>query len=418
MKRLIRRVLTTIACFMMLLATFGCGATINNDERPSGKQAFQSADIDDRFLAANRQFAFQLYDHMLKEDEGKNIFISPLSVSTALAMTYNGAAEETKEAMAEALQIQGLSLEDVNHSHAALKYVIEQADPDVELSIANSLWGREGTPFKTEFLKRNEQFYDAKVSTLDFDDPRASDTINDWVREQTNGKIEDIVDENIHPLTILFLINAIYFKGGWTEPFEEARTTDDDFHLLDGATKTVPLMSQSGEYDYYKNEHFEAIQLPYGNERFSMAIFLPTENSSLEQFHQQLNEENWQEWRADFKTETGSVHLPRFQLEYEKTLNKVLKALGMEVAFDEYRANFEQMVDIPPNAYIKNVKHKTFIEVNEEGSEAAATTSVEMRIESAPMNAFNMKVDRPFFFTIQDNETGSLLFMGSVVEPE
>lgn len=417
--------LLAIVCFTFLFIS-GCGTKSNDTSQPghsgdpdeADETDFRTEDIDERLLTANNRFAFRLYEQMLNKDEGKNVFISPLSVSTALSMTYNGAAEETKDAMAHALDVQGLSLEEVNRSNAALKSVIEHADPDVELSIANSLWGREGVPFKPDFLEQNEQFYDARVTELDFDDPQASVTINEWVRDQTKGKIEKIINDKIDPETILFLVNAICFKGNWSDPFDKANTTDEDFHLSDGTAKTVPMMSQSGEYAYYKGEGFETVQLPYGNGWLSMNIFLPDESSSLEQFHRQLNAQNWQKWMASFDTMTGNIQLPRFKLEYEKKLNDALKALGMEVAFDERRANFERMVDIPSGAHIQEVKHKSFIEVNEEGTEASASTSVQMNTESAPVESFNLRIDRPFFFTIQEKETGTLLFMGSVVEPE
>lgn len=411
------KALCLIFCVLLLFVS-GCGTVgKDSDKRAEPKPTFRTEDIDKGFLEANRRFAFQLFEEVLKDEDEGNVFISPFSVSTALAMTYNGAAAETEEAMADVLKLQDLTLEEINEAHASLRSVIIQADPGVELSIANSLWGREGQPFKPDFLEQNEQYYDARIRELDFDDPQASRTINDWVREQTNGKIEEIIDTDIDPETILFLINAIYFKGEWAEPFDEENTVDEDFHLLDGTTKSVPMMSRSGEYPYYKNKAFEAIQLPYGNERLAMTVFLPAVNSSLDQFLQQLNEQKWQEWMASFDKQTGSIHLPRFQLEFETTLDHVLKRMGMKVAFDEERANFERMVSIPPNAYIKEVKHKSYVEVNEEGTEATAATSVEMAVESAPLDAFQMKVDRPFFFTIQDQETGTLLFMGSVVEP-
>lgn len=407
----------TIFCILLVFVS-GCGTGgKDSGQRAEPKPTFQTKDIDERLREANSRLAFRLYEEVLKEENEGNVFISPFSVSTALAMTYNGAAGETKEAMADALQFQELTLEEINHAYAALQTVIAQADPDVELSIANSLWGRAGQPFKPDFLEQNAQFYDARITELDFDDPQASRTINDWVREQTNGKIEEIIDKNIDPETILFLINAIYFKGEWAEPFDAENTADEDFHLLDGTTKSVPMMSRSGEYPYYKNEAFEAIQLPYGNERLSMTVFLPDANSSLEQFLQQWDVQKWSEWMAHFDKQTGSIHLPRFQLEFETTLDDALKAMGMEIAFNKKRANFERMVTIPPNAYINEVKHQSFIEVNEEGTEATAATSVEMAIESAPLDTFQMKVDRAFFFTIHDQETNTLLFMGSVVEP-
>lgn len=402
--------LFTSVCAMLIL--IGCGAGGNYSSQ--GYEPISSSkEIDEKLLDANRHFAFQLYKHILQANNGENVFVSPLSVAMVLSMTYNGAATETQRAMAEALQLQNLSIEDVNRSYAALKNMIEQTGFNVELRIANSLWGRKGVQFKSDFLEKNKQYYDALVTEIDFADKQAAKTINEWVRNQTKGKIAEIVDANIDPLTILFLSNAVYFKGEWTKSFDEQNTQEKEFTLLDGSTKMVPMMLQNGDYEYFKGESFEAVQLPYGNERFGMTVFLPDANTSLDQFHQLLNGQQWEEWVAHFETAPGTIQLPRFKMEYKIQLNDVLKAMGMEVAFSEDHANFEHMVDSPPNAFVKEVRHQSFIEVNEEGAEAAASTSVGMH---SPQEAFNMQVDRPFFFTIQDYETGILLFMGSITD--
>ncbi len=391
-------------------------------EQPSGqkneKAIVSAKNIDKRLLEANNAFAFRLYENVWREDAGKNVFLSPVSVSLALAMTYNGADAETKRAMAETLGVKDVTVAKVNRGYNGLLNVLAHADPSVQLSIANSLWGREGTPFKKDFLKRAEQFYEAKVTALDFDQPQAAETINEWVSERTKGKIKEMIDSDIDPETILFLINAIYFKGSWTEAFDEKETSDDLFYLSGGGRKTVPMMGQSGMFPYYKGADFAAVQLPYGNKRFSMTVVLPDESSSLDKLHKKLNGKNWRQWQTHLKLTQGQVQLPRFQVTYEKQLNDVLKALGMEVAFDKNRANFSRIADIPPNIFVKEVKHKAVIEVNEKGTEAVAATSVEMQTESAPVDAFTMKVDRPFLFTIQENETGTVLFIGAVGDPQ
>jgi serine protease inhibitor len=413
--------------FFVLLMNVGCGQQLDSQAgQVTGSDQSQNTstieyslqDIDSRVRDANFRFGFNLYRQLLKEEEGKNVFISPSSVAIALAMTYNGASGVTQEAMAKALVLEGINLEDVNKANAALKAVLENADPSVQLSIANSLWSREGYDFKEEFIRRNKEFYDAEVTALDFDKDSSVETINEWVKEKTKGKIEEIVEGPIDPLTILFLINAIYFNGDWANEFDKSRTFEDNFYLEDGTTINHPLMRQTGQFNYYKNERFQSVSLPYGNGKYSMYVFLPHENSSLEEIHQQLNAENWQDWMFEYREAEGVISLPRFELEYEIGLNDALKALGMEVAFSESEANFENMVNIPPNAYIKDVLHKTFIKVNEEGTEAAAVTKVEVATESMPAYDFEMIVNRPFFFAIRDNETESVLFMGSIVNPQ
>jgi len=373
--------------------------------------------VDSRLVSANAEFGFQLFAEIAKQDAGKNIFVSPASVAIALAMTYNGAAGETQQAMAEVLKLEGISLQEINQANAALRKSLQVLDPKVELAIANSLWAREGVEFKPDFLERNQQFFEAAIAALDFDDPKAADVINEWVDTSTKGKIEKIVEPPIDPQTVLFLINAIYFKGQWTAEFDKSKTEDGVFFLPGGEQKQVPMMSQSGDYSYYRGERFQALSLPYGEGRVSMYVFLPDPDSNLDEFLENLNAENWANWMSQFGQMEGDVVLPRFKVEYEITLNDALKALGMEIAFDPTRANFESMRPIPPNLFIQNVKHKTFVEVNEEGTEAAAVTSVEMGIESVP-EKFTFVVDRPFFFAIRDNQTETVLFMGVIVEPE
>ncbi|MBW4650596.1 MAG: serpin family protein [Kastovskya adunca ATA6-11-RM4] len=373
--------------------------------------------VESQLVEANTKFGFNLFSEVLKEDAGKNVFISPTSVAIALAMTYNGAAGETQQAMAEALEMQGMSVESLNQANQVLKASLQNADPDVQLAIANSLWANQGVSFKPEFIRRNQQFYQAKLTELDFGMPGAADIINDWVKENTRNKIESIVDE-LTPDHVLFLINAIYFKGNWTDEFDKSRTTEQPFYLADGSQKQHPLMSQTGKYKYYENEAFQAVSLPYGEERLSLYVFLPRENSNLETFTQQLNAEQWEQWMLQFRNRPGSIGLPRFKFEYDITLNDALKALGMEAAFEAGRADFSQMIDTPVN--IDEVKHKTFVEVNEEGTEAAAVTSVAVVRTSAqiPEAPFEMIVNRPFFCAIRDNQTGAVLFMGSIVEPK
>jgi len=373
--------------------------------------------FDDRLVSANIIFGFKLFAEIVKQDTGKNIFVSPASVAIALAMTYNGAGRKTKQAMAGALELHGMSLEEVNRANAALRAMLENPDPKVQLNIANSLWARKGIIFKPVFMKKNEDFYGAEVTTLDFDDPAAPSTINSWVSEKTKGKINKII-EDISSDAILFLINAIYFKGNWTVEFAKEKTEERPFYLLDGTQENHSMMSQSGNYRYYRGKNFQAISLPYGdNKRVSMYIFLPNEGFRLREFLESLNAENWKNWMSQFQMMQGSIVLPRFKLEYELNLNNALKSLGMAVAFDKSRANFENMCPIAPgvNVFINEVKHKTFLEVDEEGTEAAGVTSVEMRITSIGQE-FSMIVDRPFFCAIRDNETGTILFMGSIVE--
>jgi len=369
--------------------------------------------VDEEIISANTLFGFNLFSELVREDAGKNVFISPLSISIALGMTYNGAAGKTQEAMAKALGLKGMKLEKINPGYAGLMKDLKSSDPRVELLIANSLWARREVKFEPDFLKRNKEFYKARITTLDFADPGSPGAINKWVSENTKGKIKKIV-EQIDPQTVMFLINAIYCRGKWSCEFDKSRTKDDIFYLLDGTEKSVPMMSQSGRYQYYRGKGFQAVSLPYGDGRMSMYIFLPDEGSSLSDFLAGLNRENWGKWLPLFHYMEGDIRLPRFKLEYEKSLNNALESLGMGIAFDPGKADFRGMSDT--TLYIQSVLHKAVVEVNEEGTVAAAVTSVMMGITSVP-ERFTFIVNRPFFFAIHDNQTNSLLFMGAVVKP-
>jgi serpin B len=383
--------------------------------------------IKNKLAAANTHFSLQLFDAVRNQAGESNVFISPASVAIALAMTYNGAAGDTQQAMAQALALQGISPQEVNEAYAALRTALQNAGPGVQLNIANSLWARQGITFNPDFLQRNKLYFQAEVNELDFGDPGAADKINAWVNQNTNGKIQRIVGQ-IPSEMVLYLINAIYFKGSWVKEFDKSKTQDLPFRLPDGSQRQAPLMSQSGEFQYLKGPSFQAVRLPYGSKsateasgapRISMLVFLPDEGTDLATFEQNLEVANWDRWMAQFQQAEGDLKLPRFKLEYEIVLNEALKALGMAVAFDPQRADFSAMRTAGENLFVSEVKHKTFVEVNEEGTEAAAVTSVGVGTTAMrePPQRFNMVVDRPFFFAIRDDRTGIVLFMGSIVRP-
>jgi serine protease inhibitor len=374
-------------------------------------------ELDERLVDANNGFGLNLFSELVGTEPAKNIFISPASVITALAMTYNGADGETKRSMEEVMLLKGMSMDEINAAFADLLTILQNPDPKVELTVANSLWAREGVAFNEDFLKRNEDYFGAEVAELNFDDNGAADTINDWVKEKTRNKIDGIVTPPINPETVLFLINAIYFKGEWSDPFDPEMTRDLTFNLTDGSQKDLPVMFKNDDFRYLETEDFQAVSLPYGkNERVSMYLFLPAANSSLEELYGEMNITSWNKWIASFGSMEGEVGLPRFKFEYEISLNDALKNLGMGIAFDNSAADFSGMRSIPPRLVISEVKHKTYVEVNEEGTEAAAVTSVEVGMTAMP-ETFSMIIDRPFFFAIADDLTGTILFIGSVTNP-
>ncbi|MDJ0553127.1 MAG: serpin family protein [Microcoleaceae cyanobacterium MO_207.B10] len=387
-----------------------------NNEMNNMLTQTQNMDISMKLVSANNRFAFQLFSEIIKLETDKNIFISPSSIAFALSMTYNGAEGKTKDAMTKTLNFQGMSLAEINQANQQLRMLLNSLNPEINLDIANSIWMKKGVSFDKNFIQSNQKFYDSKVSELDFNNPQAPAIINSWVNEKTNGKIDKII-ENLEPDSVMVLLNAIYFQGNWEQKFLEADTKEQPFTLPDGTQKQHPIMFQSSRCLYYENDYFQAVSLPYEEGRVSMYIFLPREEVGLEGFYQVLNNKNWGNWMLSFDFYKVHLGLPKFKSEYEIKLNDMLKSLGMEVAFDDKLADFSRMRPIPPELYIDEVKHKTFVEVNEAGTEAGATTSVTMGIRSAEISV-DMLVNRPFFFAILDNDSGSILFMGEITNPE
>lgn len=408
---------------LLLLGLMGCLKATSVNPAIASPQPMQPQliamqkpqSVDPKLVTANTQFGFKLFSELL-QDGNQNVFMSPPSVAIALSMAYNGASGKTQQQMAQTLELQGISLTELNQGNADLKALLENPDRDVQLAIANSLWVRKGVSFKPTFIQHSREFYGAQVTALDFASPSATATINNWVKENTRGKISQIVD-SLKPDDVMFLINAIYFKGRWTKAFAKSETVNKPFHLSNDRQKSHPLMAQTGSYKYYENDQFQAVSLPYGNQKVSLYIFLPKQSSNLASFSKTLTAENWQRWLKQFRTQPGSVQVPRFKLDYEVSLKKALSALGMPIAFDASKATFDNLSTV--STKIDQVKHKTFVEVNEEGTEAAAATSIGIVTTSMPTNEpFQMVVDRPFFCAIRDNQTGTVLFMGAIVDPK
>jgi len=385
--------------------------------------------FDAELANVSNEFGFKVLQEILAGEGGEtdgsseNVFLSPTSIYTALAMTYNGAGGETREAMVEVLGVEGVELERFNENNLARLYELQEADPEVVLNIANSLWMRQDMEFAPDFVERNMDYYHASAGELDFAQAEAAETINEWVEDRTGGLIDEMVEHPIDPQTVLFLLNAVYFQGDWSEPFDPDDTREDVFHAPEGDITDVPFMQhQREEFPYLEKEgEFQAVRLPYGEEeRLGMYVFLPHEDSSVRELVSELDDATWEEWREDFDTIEGDLSLPRFTLEYEKSLNEILKELGMEIAFDPEQADFYDMLtrDEGPRLFIDEVKHKSFIEVDEKGTEAAAATSVEVMEDSAPMDYFQMDVNRPFVFFIHDEEINEMLFNGAVFNPD
>lgn len=399
------------ALLFVPLFLFACSDESTGPETPTPLRPITSGEL--ALTHANSAFGLTLFRSVANADPDANIFISPLSVSMALGMTVNGAAGETWLGMRQTLQFDGLAQTEINKSYRSLIDLLRGMDPRVRLDIANSIWSREGFPIEQAFIDSNKFYFDAEISALDFNRDDAAAVINAWVSRMTQGKIPDIVSAPIPELVMMYLINAVYFKGTWTEQFDTKKTRDDTFTAIDGSSKNIKMMNRSGNIRYHQGQLVEIADLAYGWDRYSMAVLLPREGVTLAQLRAALLSDQWGIWLEALKDTEMDIQLPRFTLEYEIGLNEMLKSMGMEIAFDPARADFSG-INRNRDLYITNVKHKTFVQVNEEGTVAAAATSVEMGTTSAPPV---MRVDHPFVFVIHERNTGAILFIGQVTNP-
>ena len=377
---------------------------------------------DRTFTARLNDFGFRLLDALARGNSG-NVIISPYSVSIGLEMTYNGAAGDTKAAMAKTLAVSGMSDKQLNQDYAQMIEWVEKADPSAQLDGANALWVQSGFSINPAFLKVAHQFYAATVESVDFstNPDGAANTINEWVSRSTHGKIPTIV-KSPDPNTRLILTDAVYFKGRWQRPFTKSATQPRPFHLQGAspADVEVPMMVQDGEYQYFETDTLQAIALPYGNAHFQMYVLLPRGKGGLADLMRSLDESHWREWTNKLSFREGEIVLPKFETTYAEQLNDALKNMGMAVAFDATKADFSLIHQPPPALYIGDVEHKTYVKVDEEGTEAAAATSVAVelaaKVSSLPP-PFKMIVDHPFFFAIGERHTKALLFAGIVTNP-
>ena len=369
----------------------------------------------------NPEFSWESLTQLAEESPDSNIILSPLSIELALSMTANGTAGETYTGMKKALFQTGVPQELVNAHFQSLTHDYMGRDK-VQLNLANSIWIREGFPVKPAFLETNETYYQATVRELDFGAADALDQINGWVSEKTQDKIPTILDE-IPSDAVMYLINAIYFQGNWLQAFDTTFSQNLPFTLASGQSVNRDFMVQEQRFDYLEESDVLAVTLPFKDSTLGMSFFLPDEGISLASWAQSVTVEKWQKWNKDLAySQTGTrpplvkVVIPRFELTYEKKLNDLLKEMGMDLAFSAGFADFSPMTDI--QVYIDEVKHKTYLKVNEFGAEAAAVTSVGIVETSLPIIEKEIVMDRPFMVVLHDYSDGTILFAGLVNDPK
>ena len=403
--------LFSLAAIFTVVLFYGCS---KNFAPFSGSQPINLSPMQKTVANSTTDFSFKIFKELASAENDSNVFISPLSISYALAMTANGANGETLQEMLSVLGFGNLTQEDLNSALSSLMSLLTHADPDVILNISNSIWYRQGFPVEQTFLDINKKYYDAEIRPLDFASSDAVDIINSWVSTNTNGKIKEIIKQ-IDPMTVMFLINAIYFKGIWKYTFDKEKTFQGEFTTLSGKQVECPMMQMKADLPYFETDDFQAVSLDYGNGDFAMALFLPKSGKKAEDIVRLLNSSLWNKCVTEFDSgkQEITVILPRFKTRYEVTLNDTLKKMGMRKAFSGRQADFSRMCKTF-ELYIDRVIHKTYVSVDEQGTEAAAVTVVEMRYTSTGMS---INIDRPFVFVIYEKSSGTVLFEGKINNP-
>jgi serpin B len=402
--------IVTAALLLVFTVLFGCSSH-NAPPEPVPVRDLTATEV--AVVQSQKTFGLNLFKTIVEQEPDTNLFISPLSVSMALGMTYNASAGATREAMEDALAVQGLTPEEINEAYRGLIDILTSLDPKVTMDIANSIWYRNGLSVNNTFKALCSKYFDADFRGLDFSDPSSVSVINAWVKEQTRNKIPRILDA-IKDSDVMFLINAVYFKGDWTYQFKPELTSPGPFYVSGSEEITCDFMRQHMEVAYAGAGNYSAIDLPYGNGEFSMTILLPDASSSTDDMIAQIDDDSWTILLESLKKEEMDIALPKFTQEYKLKLNDVLIAMGMAIAFSPGEADFSGLSD-DGQFFIDKVLHKTYVKVDEEGTEAAAVTSVEIGVTSAPPHVF--VADRPFVYVIRDKHTDAILFVGKTVRP-
>lgn len=400
--------------FLLTIATAGCSDG-DKSTNPQAGANLNLTPVQGRVIGAADEFGLEVYQRTVAARPDENVFLSPLSISIALGMVLNGAEGQTRQAILDCLHLTGAELDEVNAAYAELMKKLPVLDPNVTMEIANSAWYREGFPIKDSFLEVTDSVYSAEVAGLDFSSAEAPRTINGWVADKTHDKIQSIIQPPISPLSMLFLINAVYFYGNWTIQFDSAATYSAPFHLSGGTTVQCRMMQMHQKLEFFQNQQIKAVRLPYGDGDFAMLAILPADGSPVNDLISGLTVEQWQTWLQGLARTRIDLFMPRFTFSFEILLNQILSEMGMGLAFTP-DADLTRIADVS-DLHISEVRHKAFVDVNESGTEAAAVTSVGVGVTSVGPTHPVMRLDRPFAFIIYEESTGTMIFAGKVAEP-
>ncbi len=412
MKKIITGSLSAILLLFLLLL-MSCSK--NDEPLPTEPVPIDLTQDQVALIESGNGFAFDIFDRVLKSaGENENIMISPLSISYALSMTVNGANGDTRDAMLEALRLNGISVDEINSSYKNLTRALLSVDKRVLMSIANSVWIENDFTAKKTFTDILTDYYNADAETFDINDASAPDKINTWIENNTNGLIKRMI-EKLNDNTVMLLINAIYFKGKWKSQFDESKTIQMPFYKSAINQINVPRMKQKTDFSVYEGNGFLLAEFPYGQGNFVMDVILPDEQGGLSNTVASLTDESFTAWLNQMSERETDVSFPRFKYGFKKTLKDVLTDMGMGIAFSD-GADLSNITD-QYDLLINEVTHQTFIETNEEGTEAAAATVVDIGLTSMPPAALVFKMDHPFVYIIREITTNSIIFMGRVADP-
>ncbi|MFC1978637.1 serpin family protein [Chloroflexota bacterium] len=393
-----RKALLVLLAFILLVAPIQVGCGNNNTGPIASEISFDP----------NERFDIKLFQAVSSFDTGNNVFMSPLSVEVVLAMMLNGAEGDTLYEMIETLELSDFTKQQINERYHDLIETLKEVDPNVVIDIAQSIWYRQGFTWRQEFLDLCSMYYGAQIEPIS-----TAEAVNIWVEEQTAGLIDHILDA-VDPADMMYLLNTIYFRGDWIFQFEAEDTEQEPFYLIGGSQTQCQMMYYREHYDYYEDDSVQVISMPYRRGYYEMVVVLPAEGENIDEFIDEFTQSKWETWISGMQGDYVKLYMPKFKFEYEVELNEVLEVLGMEVAFTP-DADFSGMIE-DEDIWIEEVKHKTTIDVNEQGTVVAAATqgTMTMGISQSPPT---MRVDRPFLFAIRERTTDTILFMGKVVEP-
>ncbi len=397
--------------FLCLLVIFSVSCSYHDLPVPSNKPNLKALSTSEQMLSsANNDFAFNLFRSIQSEASQDNIFISPLSVTMAMAMTMNGACDSTQQSILKLLQFGNYTPQEVDQACKDLTAMLTSMDRTVQLGLANSVWNNAHYAVRDTFATTINNYFDGTVQGLNFSDPNSVNVINSWVESKTNHLIKNIIDHTSKD-EAMFLINAIYFKGNWTYQFDPSKTYSAPFYQTDGSSQSVSTMlSKGATVSYFGNQNFQLIDIPYGNQQFTMTVLMPSQNYSLNNLLETLKMDSLNQWLSKSSSLTPQLELPKFEMKWKKDLLDDLKSMGMPTTGFPYL--FKENLPLE----ISGVIHQSYINVDETGTEAAAAIVVEIGFTSAPLPQ-TIKINRPFIYLIREKHTNAILFMGQMIMP-